>query len=317
MRKKATSPAVIMGMFLAIMVAGSYGKTVPSDLAYCQESDSVSAHTLEEVLAADSGTEKGQIQAVEVKAGAGEAFGSGDLKPEVEKEAEIEPNRVEPVTAKNESLKASSKFVLLAEAVPDVIQEIRYYSTYNFVGEPIDGYEEPCAILTKEAATALKEVSDEVVAKGYRLKVYDAYRPQSAVDHFVRWASDESDIRMKAYFYPDLEKGVLFDQGYIGRKSGHSRGSTVDLTLFDMKTGKEVDMGGTFDYFGRRSHPDYTGDLTEEQLNNRKLLREAMMSHGFKPLSTEWWHFTLEQEPYPGTYFNFPVSSSWYTDEQQ
>lgn len=242
--------------------------------------------------------------------------GNSVLKSEA-KEAELQPRKVDRVTAKNDSLKDSSKFVLLAEAVPDVIQEIRYYSTYNFVGEQIDGYEEPCAILTKEAAAALKEVSDEMVAKGYRLKIYDAYRPQSAVDHFVRWASEESSTKMKAYFYPDLEKGVLFDQGYIGRKSGHSRGSTVDLTLFDMKSGKEVDMGGTFDFFGQRSHPDYTGNLTKEQLNNRKLLREAMLNHGFKPLSTEWWHFTLEEEPYPSTYFTFPVSSSWYLDEQQ
>lgn len=240
--------------------------------------------------------------------GCAQALGR-DREENEEKPAQIEARTVEPVTAGQVSAENAEGFVLLAEAVPDVIQEIRYYSTYNFVGERIDGYEEPCALLTKEAAAALKEVSDEVMAKGYRLKVYDAYRPQAAVDHFIRWAATE-DTRMKPYFYPELDKGVLFRQGYIGTKSGHSRGSTVDLTLFDMNTGKDVDMGGTFDYFGVRSHPDYVGDLTNEQRNNRNILREAMMNHGFRPLSTEWWHFTLNNEPYPNTYFTFPVDSS-------
>ena len=202
----------------------------------------------------------------------------------------------------------SSDFVLLSEAVPDAILEIRYYSTYNFVGDRIDGYEEPLAFLTKEAAAALKEVSDELVAKGYRLKIFDAYRPQMAVTNFMNWALDTEDTRMKEYFYPELEKDVLFPQGYIAEHSGHSRGSTVDLTLFDMKTEREVDMGGTFDYFGELSHPDYT-DITEEQYANRMILREAMLNHGFKPLPEEWWHFTLENEPFPDTYFTFPINS--------
>ncbi len=206
----------------------------------------------------------------------------------------------------------SSDFVLLSDAVPDAILEIRYYSTYNFVGRRIDGYEEPLALLTKEAASALKEVSDELVEKGYRLKIFDAYRPQMAVTDFMNWALDADDTRMKEYFYPDLDKDVLFPQGYINEHSGHSRGSTVDLTLFDMTTEKEVDMGGTFDYFGELSHPDYK-DITEEQYNNRMILREAMLSHGFKPLPEEWWHFTLEDEPYPDTYFTFPVSSDSIT----
>ena len=201
----------------------------------------------------------------------------------------------------------ASDFVLLTEAVPDVILEIRYYSTYNFVGDRIDGYEQPVALITKEAAAALKAASDEFITLGYRLKVYDAYRPQKAVSHFVRWAQDAADTRMKDYFYPDLEKDVLFPQGYIAEHSGHSRGSTVDLTLFDMETEKELDMGGTFDYFGEESHPDYTG-ITDEQYANRMLLREIMLKHGFKPLVEEWWHFTLAEEPYPETYFTFPVS---------
>jgi len=219
----------------------------------------------------------------------------------------------------------SSAFVTLTDAVPDAILEIRYYGTYNFVGARIDGYEQPTALLTKKAAEALKAVSDDVIAQGYRLKIYDAYRPQKGVDHFVRWAADLSDTRMKPYFYPDLDKSVLFDQEYIMAKSGHTRGSTVDLTLFDMRTEKEVDMGGTFDWFGPESHPDfcgnpesgeYTGDnhkspagrsITPEQFANRMILRKAMLSHGFKPLDTEWWHFTLREEPFPDTYFNFPV----------
>lgn len=207
-------------------------------------------------------------------------------------------------------------FVLLSDAVPDVIQEIRYYSTYNFVGSRIDGYEEPCALITREAAAALQQVSEDVMAQGYRLKVYDAYRPQMEVDHFVRWAEDLEAVEMKPYFYPEVDKTLLFEQGYIAAKSGHSRGSTVDLTLLDMETGKEVDMGGTFDYFGLRSHPDYTEDLTEEQYGNRMILREAMIRHGFRPLDTEWWHFTLEQEPYPDTYFTFPVTSDLVTADE-
>lgn len=214
---------------------------------------------------------------------------------------------VQETAVKNDG---SEGFVLVSDVAPDVIQEIRYYSTYNFVGERIDGYEQPCALLTKEAAEALKAVSDDVMAKGYRLKIYDAYRPQMAVDNFVSWAEDLEADEMKPYFYPEVDKTVLFDEGYIDAKSGHSRGSTVDLTLFDMATGKEVDMGGTFDYFGELSHPDYVGGLTEEQIANRNFLRDAMMRHGFKPLDTEWWHFTLADEPYPDTYFEFTVNES-------
>ena len=203
----------------------------------------------------------------------------------------------------------SSGFVLLSEAVPDAILEIRYYSTYNFVGDRIDGYEQPTALLTKEAAAALRQVSDDLAKKGYRLKIYDAYRPQKAVTHFMNWAKNTGDTRMKTYFYPELDKSVLFAQGYIAERSGHSRGSTVDLTLFDMKTEKEVDMGGTFDYFGKRSHPDFKG-VTKAQYANRMLLRRAMLARGFRPLPEEWWHFTLDKEPYPDTYFTFPVSDA-------
>lgn len=159
----------------------------------------------------------------------------------------------------------TSQFVTLTDAVPDAILEIRYYGTYNFVGCRIDGYLEPTALLTKQAAEALKAVSDDVKAQGYRLKIYDAYRPQKGVDHFVRWAENIADTLMKSYFYPDLDKSVLFEQEYIYEKSGHTRGSTVDLTLFDMKTEKEVDMGGTFDWFGPESHPDFCGNPETDQ----------------------------------------------------
>ena len=203
----------------------------------------------------------------------------------------------------------ASGFVSLGEAIPDAILEIRYYTTYNFIGERIDGYEEPIALMTKEGAAALKKVSDELMAKGYRLKIFDAYRPQRAVTHFVNWSRVADDVRMKEYFYPELEKNRIFPLGYVAEHSGHTRGSTVDLTLFDMKKGKEIDMGGTFDYMGELSHPDYKG-ITEDQYANRMLLRETMLKHGFRPIPEEWWHFTLENEPYPNTYFTFPVNSA-------
>ncbi len=203
-----------------------------------------------------------------------------------------------------------SGFVLLADAVPQIVQEIRYYSTYNFIGERIDGYEEPCALLTQEAARALKAVAGELIVQGYRLKVFDAYRPACAVKHFVLWGIEDQDIRMKPYFYPDLEKQELFAQGYIAKQSSHSRGSAVDLTLLDMRTGKEVDMGSPFDLFSELSHPD-SRLVTDEQYENRMFLQDAMVRNGFKPLDCEWWHFSLEDEPYPDIYFDFPVSSRY------
>ena len=213
----------------------------------------------------------------------------------------------------------SSDFVQITDVVPDVILEIRYFGTYNFVGSRIDGYKEPRALLTKQAADSLKVVSDELVKQGYRLKIYDAYRPQMGVDHFVRWGKDLEAVEMKPYFYPKEEKAHLFKRKYIDTRSSHTRGSTVDLTLFDMNTEKEVDMGGTFDWFGVESHPDYCGNpdtgewipqeggITARQFANRLILRRAMLAHGFKPYDCEWWHFTLANEPYPDTYFTFPV----------
>ena len=221
----------------------------------------------------------------------------------------------------------SEYFVTLTDVVPDAILEIRYYSTYNFVGERIDGYEQPIALLTREAADSLKVVSDDLRRHGYRMKIWDTYRPQRAVNHFIRWAENLSDTAMKAIFYPQVDKSVLFEQGYICARSGHSRGSTVDLTLVCEATGKEIDMGGPFDWFGSESHPDYCGNpetleysggcngdmpandggLSSVQFSNRMVLRTAMMRHGFMPIEEEWWHFTLKNEPFPDTYFDFPV----------
>jgi D-alanyl-D-alanine dipeptidase len=202
----------------------------------------------------------------------------------------------------------ASDFVLLSDYVPGIIQEIRYFSTYNFIGDRIDGYEEPVAIITREAARALKSVANMAQVQGYRLKIFDTYRPADAVKHFVLWGIEDMDQRMKIYFYPDLEKQALFKLGYIASQSSHSRGSTVDLTLFDMKTGKELDMGSPFDYFSEVSHPDYRG-ITDEQYENRMLLRDMMVKGGFKPIDCEWWHFTLKNEPFPETYFNFPIAT--------
>ncbi len=210
----------------------------------------------------------------------------------------------------NDITKDPSGFVLLADYVPHIVQEIRYYATYNFIGERIDGYEEPCALLTIEAARALKGAANELFVQGYRLKVFDAYRPVSAVRQFILWGIEDQDIRMKPYFYPDLEKQELFSRGYIAKQSSHSRGSAIDLTLLDMRTGKEVDMGSPFDLFSEISHPDCR-DITDEQYENRMLLQQAMVRNGFAPLDCEWWHFCLKDEPYPDTYFTFPVSSRY------
>lgn len=213
------------------------------------------------------------------------------------------------VDHKNETTDPSG-FVVLADFIPQIVQEIRYYSTYNFVGDRIDGYEEPVAILSKEAARALKGVANEANAMGYRLKIFDAYRPARAVRHFVFWGIEDLDLRMKPFFYPQLEKQVLFQRGYIAKESSHSRGSTVDLTLLDMGTGKEVDMGSPFDLFDPISHPDCR-EVTDEQYDNRMLLQNLMVRAGFEPIDCEWWHFTLRDEPFPETYFDFPVSSEY------
>lgn len=199
-----------------------------------------------------------------------------------------------------------SDFVEVTEVIPDVILEIRYYSTYNFVGTRVDGYVRPLALMTRQAADSLKAVNDELKAKGYRLKIWDTYRPQRAVNHFIRWAEDLNDTTMKKVFYPMVDKSLLFEQGYIYARSSHSRGSTVDLTLIETATGKELDMGSPFDWFGEESHPDYPCKLYMQSFN-RLLLHDAMVRHGFEGIDSEWWHFTLANETYPDTYFDFPI----------
>ena len=215
----------------------------------------------------------------------------------------------------NEITKDPSGFVAVTDFVPSAIQEIRYFSTYNFIGDRIDGYEQPVALITKEAARALESAANGFMVLGYRIKIFDTYRPASAVTglwhgagwHFVLWGLEDQDVRMKPYFYPDLNKQDLFELGYIATRSGHSRGSTVDLTLLDMKTGRELDMGSPFDLFSELSHPD-NRDITDRQYRNRMLLQSVMMRSGFEPIDCEWWHFTLRDEPYPDTFFDFPVS---------
>ncbi len=198
-------------------------------------------------------------------------------------------------------------FVNVTDIVPDAMLDIRYYSTYNFVGSRIDGYHSPLALLTIQAAIALQEVSLDVQQQGYRIKIFDAYRPQQAVNHFIRWSHDLSDTATKPYFYPTISKHLLFFQGYLSHHSAHSRGSAIDLTLIDMATGKELDMGTPFDYLGSESHTFNHVAITPEQYRNRLILHQAMLRHGFKALPTEWWHFTLINEPYPNTYFDFPI----------
>jgi len=190
--------------------------------------------------------------------------------------------------------------------MPHVKTDLRYYRTYNFVGTRIDGYEASVAIMTEEAADALRAVSEELAPKGYGLLILDAYRPTKAVDHFIRWAADADDTKMKSAFYPKLDKKNLFKLGYIAKRSGHSRGSTIDLTLVDAKTGKPVDMGGPYDFFGAVSSHGAKG-LTAQQTANRKLLKQAMEKQGFEPYAKEWWHYTLADEPFPDKYFDFDV----------
>lgn len=197
-------------------------------------------------------------------------------------------------------------FVYIDEKIPGVVLDIRYAGTNNFTGKHVPGYKAEKAIISQEAARALLKVQQELIHKDYILKFFDAYRPQQAVNRFVEWARDTGDTLRKQEFYPEVAKTNLFEFGYIASKSGHTRGSTVDLTLVDAETCKEVDMGGSYDFFGPRSHHDFH-DLTPRQKENRELLRTVMIKHGFRPYSEEWWHYTLRNEPFPDKYFNFPV----------
>ena len=198
-------------------------------------------------------------------------------------------------------------FVVLNEAVPAAIFDIRYHSSNNFLGTPVEGYEAPLCLLSGPAAAALASVQREAGEQGYRLKVFDCYRPQRAVDHFVRWVADSADQRMKAAYYPEEEKSQLIEKGYIADRSGHSRGSTLDLTLAKAANSEELDMGTLYDYFDARSNTANTR-IPEEQMANRLLLKELMEKHGFINYDKEWWHYSLADEPFPDTYFDFPVA---------
>lgn len=197
-------------------------------------------------------------------------------------------------------------FSYLSDIDKTIQSELRYITHHNFIGKPVDGYLKNTVIVSTSTANALKKVQSKLIKFGLSLKIYDAYRPQQAVDHFVRWAKILKDTLMKQQYYPDIPKKDLFKLGYIASKSGHTRGSTVDLTIVDIKTGKELDMGSPYDFFGTSSHPLHS-NLTKEQRSNRFLLRNIMLEAGFKPYNKEWWHFTLQNEPFPNTYFNFPI----------
>lgn len=205
--------------------------------------------------------------------------------------------------------KLPKNFVYLEDIAPSIRIELRYFSNNNFIGKPIDGYNSNSLIITEETAKSLKIIQQELLQKELSLKIFDGYRPQKAVNHFVRWVQVLKDTLMKAQYYPKVKKNNLLKNGYIAERSGHSRGSTIDLTIINIKTGKALDMGSAYDFFGIQSHPLYK-NISKKQKNNRMLLRNIMLNHGFKPYKNEWWHFTLKKEPFPNTYFTFPISKN-------
>ncbi len=236
-----------------------------------------------------------------------------------------------PVAQAKPEPKAPREFVTLRSVDPTILQEMRYTTEHNFVGEPVDGYRQPLCILTRPAAEALHRAQVRLLRQGYSLKMYDCYRPQRAVDHFVRWAQDLQDEEMKAEFYPRVDKSRLFADGYIAERSGHSRGSTVDVTLVRLPAeptrpyvpgeplvdcaapqkerfpDNSVDMGTAFDCFDTLSHTD-DPRVRGAQRENRDRLRGALEAQGFVNLPEEWWHFTYRPEVFPDTYFDFPVA---------
>ena len=200
-------------------------------------------------------------------------------------------------------------FVYLAEIDPTIIQDVKYFMSDNFLGRPVKGYESPACILTQKAAIALSEIQQQLKSQSLGLKMFDCYRPQMAVDDFIVWSQDTADQKKKFQYYPNVNKADFFKLGYVAKKSGHTRGSTVDLTIIDLKTNKELDMGTHFDFMDELSHP-FNRLVTLKQYQNRQLLNRIMSKNGFIPLvyeDTEWWHFTLRKETFPDTYFNFHV----------
>ncbi|MDX1998837.1 MAG: M15 family metallopeptidase [Thermoanaerobaculia bacterium] len=197
-------------------------------------------------------------------------------------------------------------FVDLAVEAPTIRIDVRYAGTENFLGRPVDGYQRPRVILTVPAARALARAQAALAPFGLGLLVYDGYRPQRAVDHFVRWGRDLADQATKPEYYPEVDKARLFAEGYIAERSGHSRGSTVDLTMVDLGTGEPLDMGGPWDFFDPRSWPQSSA-VPAAARAHRLLLRTVLVAEGFRPYEQEWWHFTLENEPFPTDYFDFPI----------
>jgi len=196
-------------------------------------------------------------------------------------------------------------FVYIRDSLPEIHEDIRYAGSHNFIGRPADGYAAARSVCTRACALALKKAADRFAKDGYTILVYDAYRPQRAVDHFVRWSLDPEDTVAKAEFYPQLDKAELFERGYIARRSGHSRGSTIDLTLINAN-GVLLDVGGEFDWFSPVSGHAYA-NLSPVQKQNRAYLKRVMEEAGFAPYSEEWWHYRLKDEPYPDTYFDFVI----------
>ena len=207
-------------------------------------------------------------------------------------------------TSFNNNLEAG--FVYLNDIDDSIVVNLKYYSSENFTGQFVEGYHSNNAILTKESALALSNAQDDFNKLGYSLILYDAYRPQRAVDFFVQWSKNLNDTINKRIYYPNIKKSELFELGYIAYKSGHSRGSTVDVSLVEISTNKLLDMGTIFDYFGIESHT-FFDDISEKQKSNRLILYEIMSNNGFKNYSKEWWHFTLKNEPYQ-KYFDFLVN---------
>lgn len=196
-------------------------------------------------------------------------------------------------------------FTNVNQAIPSLKFDMRYTTTDNFIGKPIDGYKAPICYLTAETSDALKKVQQRLLKEGLTLHVFDCYRPQQAVDHFVRWAKELSDTKMKSFYYPNVAKKDLFRDGYIAARSGHSRGSTIDLTI------DGLDMGTPFDFFDSRSHTDSQA-VTQEQFANRMYLKKLMQENGFKNYAEEWWHYTLKDEPYKEKYFDFEITASGF-----
>lgn len=211
------------------------------------------------------------------------------------------------VVSKGFSQQHPEGFAVVDSVLSGVVLELRYASTDNFTGRVIKGYESPKKVLSIAALEALKGVQDSLMRLGLGLKIFDGYRPQRAVNYFMTWAQLPADTLAKAAYYPDVSKDSLFAKGYIAERSGHSRGSTVDLTLIYLKglsAGREVDMGGSYDFFGPQSATDYD-QISEDQRFNRRLLLEVMTHFGFVNYAKEWWHFTLKKEPFAHTYFDF------------